>query len=111
PPYTISPTLPTSVQVDIDYIIQSNWKTGATIKIIITNTGTSSINAWELSFDFPDNQKITNLWGGSYNQIGSKVTIRNASWNSKILVNESVNIGFNLTHNGINEKPKNITID
>jgi hypothetical protein len=58
-----------------------------------------------LKWDFPNNQKITNLWSGSYTQDGAAVTVTNTLYNAKISANGTVSFGFNISYSGVNTKP------
>lgn len=106
-PSTPSPT-PTST---VSYTLQNDWGTGATVSIAIANNGTSPINGWNLAWNFPGDQKITNLWNGSYTQSGTSVTVTNVSHNSTIPAGGTVNFGFNLSYSGTNEKPTSFTLN
>jgi len=94
----------------VDYSM-NDWGSGATVNIDITNTGSTAINNWTLTFTFPGNQQITNIWGGQYTQSGADVTITGESWNSSIPANGTVNVGFNITYSGINDEPTNFTVN
>ena len=76
---------------------QNDWGTGATVNITITNNDSTAISGWTLKWSFPGNQKITNLWGGSFTQTGTSVTVTNAAYNSTIPANKGKNLGFNIS--------------
>jgi len=126
-PITLTPTTPTTTtttttnttstpgnigadKYSISYNIQNDWGSGSTVSVKIENNGISTIDGWILSWEFSGNQKITNLWNGTYTQTGSSVTIRNAAYNGTIPVNGSVSFGFNLTYSGLNDIPIGFTI-
>mgnify|MGYP001271408551 CR=1 FL=1 len=113
PTPTISPTpTPTfSTGCSVSYAIQNDWDNGATVNITITNNGTEAIDGWELKFNFPGNQQITNLWCAKYTQTGSAVTITNEAWNSSIPPNAVVNFGFNINYSGTNAEPDVFTLN
>jgi S-formylglutathione hydrolase FrmB len=107
---TTSTTLPTSTpgqsdDYSVDYNIANDWGSGATVDVKIKNNSSSSIDNWKLSWTFPGNQQITNLWGGSYTQNSSNVTVSANSWNSTLPANGSVSFGFNLVYSGSNTVP------
>lgn len=109
----VSPTLSPSPQTGICKVTytQNDWGSGATVSITIKNNGTATINGWKLAFSFPGNQKITNLWNGTYTQNGSAVTISNVSYNSTIPAGGAINLGFNLSYSGLNAKPTSFTLN
>jgi hypothetical protein len=37
--------------------------------VIVTDTGNSPLNSWKLSWTFPGDTKITNMWAGTYTQV------------------------------------------
>jgi arabinoxylan arabinofuranohydrolase len=94
------------------YTIQNDWGSGATVDVKITNNTTTAVNGWTLAWTFPGNQKITNLWNGTYTQSGASVTVKNASYNANIPANGgSLNFGFNLNYSGVNAKPVSFTLN
>jgi hypothetical protein len=114
---TVTPTptpsvtvTPTPANCSVTYT-QNDWGSGATVSITIKNNGTSAIDGWNLAWNFPDNQKITNLWNGSYTQSGTSVTVTNLSYNSRIPAGGTVNFGFNISYSGTNAKPTSFMLN
>lgn len=101
---------PAANNITISYS-QNDWGNGATVSITINNNSSSAINNWTLSWTYSGNQKITNLWNGSYTQTGSNVTVQNAAFNSTIPAKGSVNFGFNISYSGSNAKPSSCTFN
>jgi len=95
----------------VSYKIENDWGTGSTISVTVQNTGSSSLNGWEISWTFPENQKISNMWGANFTQNGAKVTATNANWNSTIPAGGSTSFGFVLTYSGKNSIPSDITLN
>lgn len=96
----------------VAYTNQNDWGSGATIDVVITNTGSSAINGWTLAWTFAGNQVISNLWNGSYTQSGQSVAVKNLSYNAVIGANGgSVNFGFNLNYSGSNTAPTSFTLN
>jgi len=105
---TRTPTPPTGgASCRVSYTITNQWTGGFGVNIAITNTGSSAINNWNLTFAFPNGQTITQLWNGSYSQSGSNVTITNVSYNGSIAAGQTLasSPGFNGSWNGTNNKP------
>ncbi len=90
---------------------QNDWGGGATVTVTIKNNNSTAINGWTLVWSFPGNQKITNLWNGSYNQNGATVSVSNMAYNSVISANGSLNFGFNISYSGTNAKPTGFTLN
>jgi cellulose 1,4-beta-cellobiosidase len=51
------------------------------------------------------------MWGGTYTQSGSSVTINNESWNSNIPANGTTNFGFQANFSGSNNPPVTFTLN
>ncbi len=81
----------------VSYQISSQWSGGLSANLSLTNNSTFTINGWTLQFTFPGDQKITQLWGGSYTQSGQQVIITNASYNGTIAPGQTITLGFNGT--------------
>ena len=100
-----TPSGPTST-CTVTYAFTNTWGTGATVSISIANNGTTAINGWTLTFAFPNGQTIQLPgWHATWTQSGANVTGTNLSWNSTIAANSSTSVGFNVNHNGTNNKP------
>jgi non-reducing end alpha-L-arabinofuranosidase len=108
-----TPTPISGASCSVHYAITNQWQGGFGASLTITNTGSTAINGWNVQFSFPNGQTITQLWGGSYTQSGSTVTITNASYNGSIPAGQSLASppGFNGTWNGTNTAPTSFTLN
>lgn len=92
-----------------------NWGggNGFTAGVAITNTGTSTINGWTLTFTYAGGQRVTLPgWGATFAQLsGGEVSARNLSWNGTLAANASTSIGFNGTYNGSNVAPTSFALN
>jgi hypothetical protein len=96
----------------VNYTISNDWGTGATINVTIKNNGSTAVNGWTLAFTFPGNQKITNLWNGSYTQSGASVSVKDSGYNANIPANGgTTSFGFQITYSGSNAKPTGFTLN
>jgi hypothetical protein len=96
----------------VAYVISSDWGSGATINVTITNNTPTTVNGWTLAWTFPGNQTITNLWNGTYTQSGTSVSVKDAGYNANIPANGgSTNFGFNINYSGTNGKPASFTLN
>ncbi|HEY8464448.1 MAG TPA: cellulose binding domain-containing protein [Bacillota bacterium] len=109
-PPSPSPTVTSGTGCTVTYTM-NDWGSGATVTITISNKGTTTVNNWELKFNFPGDQKITNLWCAQYTQSGTAVTVTNEAWNSTIPPGGTVSFGFNLSYSGTNAKPAVFTLN
>ncbi len=89
----------------------NQWPGGFTANVTITNTGTTAINGWTLTFTFPGNQQVTQGWNGVYTQQGANVAIANANYNGSIQAGSSVYPGFNASWSGSNPSPTSFSLN
>ncbi|MBN1310329.1 MAG: glycoside hydrolase family 6 protein [Anaerolineae bacterium] len=96
----------------VDYNILNDWGSGATVNVTVANTGTTAINGWALTWTFPGNQQITNLWNGSYSQSGASASVSDAGYNANIPANNgSTSFGFNMNYSGTNAVPTDFALN
>ena len=69
------------------------------------------IAATTLAWTFPGDQKITQLWNGSYTQSGEAVRVTNASYNAAIAPGGSVTVGFTGTFTSNDTSPSAFTLN
>ena len=79
--------------------VVSDWGSGFTGDVTVSNLGDTPLEGWTVSFDFAG--EIGSLWNGEVvSRNGSTYTVRGASWNSTVPAGGSVNFGFNATPGG-----------
>ncbi|BBH67891.1 hypothetical protein ACTI_45760 [Actinoplanes sp. OR16] len=81
------------------------WNNGLTADITITNTGSSSINGWQVTFSLPAGQTITGGWNATYAPSSGQVTASNVGYNAALAPGASVSFGFQATHTGNSGAP------
>ena len=91
----------------------TNWGGGGgfTAAVTITNTGTTTIDGWTLTFTFPAGQQVSQGWNATWSQSGTTVTATNVSYNGTIAANGSTQLGFNGTYAGTNTAPSTFTLN
>lgn len=84
---------------DIEYTLISDWKSGYTSQIKITNKSLLPLENWAFFFNYSN--KITSIWNAKilYNQDQSYV-LKCTDYNQDILPGKSVTIGFKGTFSG-----------
>ncbi|NJQ01721.1 cellulose binding domain-containing protein [Streptomyces zingiberis] len=87
------------------------WNSGLTAELTITNTGTTAINGWSLTFTLPGGQTITSGWNASYSPSSGQVTARNVAHNATIAPGASVGIGYQANHNGNTAKSASFALN
>ncbi|GIH53078.1 glucuronoarabinoxylan endo-1,4-beta-xylanase [Microbispora rosea] len=110
PSPSASPSGGTGTGPRVAYTMNS-WDGGFTAAVSITNTGTSTIDGWTLSFTLPSGQSITSGWNATYSPSSGQVSARNVSYNGTIAPGATVDIGFQATHTGNTAKPTAFTLN
>src|SRR5271156_4119359 len=77
------------------YSVASDWGSGFTAAITVTDTGTTAITGWTLTYAYTGNQTLQSGWSGNWSQSGQTVTVTNASWNGSLAAGASTSIGAN----------------
>jgi endoglucanase len=78
----------------VRYARLAQWRGGFLSLVTIKNTGTTTINGWQLRWSFLSAQEAGANWGASLDQAGAMVTATNESWNRAIQPGRSVIFGF-----------------
>jgi glucuronoarabinoxylan endo-1,4-beta-xylanase len=89
----------------------SAWDSGFTAAISVTNTGTSAIDGWALTFTLPAGQTVTSGWSATFSPSSGQVTARNVSYNSTIAAGATVEFGFQAGHTGNTAEPTAFTLN
>jgi chitodextrinase len=92
--------------------VQSQWGTGYVIQpLTITNTSTSTITGWTVTFTLPAGHTLTGSWNGTATVSGQTVTIRNVSHNGTLAPGASTtSLGFQASRpNGNTALPSGYT--
>ncbi|TDE47562.1 hypothetical protein E1295_22440 [Nonomuraea mesophila] len=79
--------------------VQTQWGTGYVIQpLTITNTGTSAITGWTVTFTLPAGHTLTGSWNGTTTVSGQSVTIRNVGHNGTLAPGASTGgVGFQVS--------------
>ncbi|MFC7105496.1 cellulose binding domain-containing protein [Nonomuraea rubra] len=92
--------------------VQTQWSTGYVIQpLTITNTGTSAISGWTVTFTLPAGHTLSGSWNGTVTSSGQTVTIRNVAHNGTIAAGAgNSSAGFQVTRpNGDTAVPSGYT--
>ncbi|MEU1478128.1 cellulase family glycosylhydrolase [Streptomyces sp. NPDC005760] len=76
------------------YTVSSDWGSGFNAEVKVTNSGTTALRSWTVTWTWPGSQKVTSMWNASYTQTGSTVTATNAAHNGAVEVGSSATFGF-----------------
>ncbi len=103
-----SPTLSGSGACSGAYSVVNGWPGGFQGQVVVTNTGSATLNGWQLRWAFPGSQVINDLWNGSYTQSGGEVTVTNESYDGTLAPGASTTVGFTATYSGTNTAPSSV---
>jgi endo-1,4-beta-xylanase len=93
-----------------DYRVTSEWDNGFTADVSVTNTGTSPVNSWTVTWTSTNGQTITNLWNGTLVSGGPDVEVGNAPYNGALGSGASTSFGFvGAAQGGAGGEPADIT--
>jgi cellulose 1,4-beta-cellobiosidase len=91
------------------YSVSSDWGTGFTAAITVTNNGSAAITGWTLTYSYTGSQTLTQGWSGNWSQSGKAITVTNLSWNGSLAPAASTSIGANFSYTGTNTAPASVT--
>jgi Cellulose binding domain/Glycosyl hydrolase family 12 len=106
-----SPTQTGTANCTVTYSLANSWPGGFQGQTVIKNTGGAAINGWTLAWTFPGDQKIAQLWNGSYTQSGEAVRVTNASYNAAIPPGGTATVGFTGTFTSNDTSPSAFTLN
>ncbi|MPY38341.1 endoglucanase, partial [Streptomyces adustus] len=76
------------------YSVSSDWGSGFNADVKVTNTGTTALTSWKVTWTWSGSQQVANMWNASYTQSGGTVTAVNAAHNGAVAVGGSASFGF-----------------
>src|SRR3984885_12926579 len=59
------------------YSVTTDWGSGFTASLTITNNGTAAVTGWTVTYSYAGNQTLANGWNGAWTQSGKAVTVVN----------------------------------
>ena len=87
---------------DVQYKIGNQWNNGFVAELVVKNNSANDINNWKVTWSFPGDQKITQIWNGKYVQGAANVTVTPEAYNSTISKGNSIGFGFVASYSGTN---------
>ena len=91
------------------YSVQTDWGSGFTASLTVTNNGAAAITGWTVTWTYAGNQTLSSGWSGNWTQSGKTVTVTNASWNGSLSPGQSTQAGANFSYSGSNAAPASVT--
>lgn len=111
PTPTARPTTTTGNACRVSYSVTSQWPAGFTASITLTNSGTTTINGWTLTFVFSAGQTVTQGWNATFSQQGSLVSASSLSYNALLAPGTATTLGFNGSWTTSNPAPGSFTLN
>ncbi|MEU3614158.1 cellulase family glycosylhydrolase [Streptomyces sp. NPDC006872] len=84
----------TTASCSAAYTVTSDWGGGFNAEVKVTNTGTTALSSWKVTWTWSGAQQVTSMWNASYTQSGATVTAVNASHNGAVPAGGSASLGF-----------------
>ncbi|MFE7592318.1 cellulase family glycosylhydrolase, partial [Kitasatospora sp. NPDC057512] len=109
-PLTASAAPAASLSCGVTYTA-SDWGSGFTADITITDTGTTPINGWTLGYTHTGNQTLQNGWNGTWTQTGRNVTVTNPAYAPTIDPGTAYTTSATFSYTGTNTAPSTYTVN
>jgi endoglucanase len=111
-PPTATPVVGASCSVN--YVITNQWGNGFQANVTITNSASSAVQGYTLTWDFLNGETINDGWNATFSQSGTTATVSNSAgyWNGTIGANGGTSsFGFTGNHNGTVTAPTNFSLN
>lgn len=84
--------------LECSYVVTNEWNSGLTAEIRLTNTGSSSVTGWNLTWQFNQN-RVSGSWNA--NLSGANPYSASAlDWNKTLAVGQQIAVGLQVEKNG-----------
>ncbi|MDX8036694.1 cellulose-binding domain-containing protein, partial [Lentzea sp. BCCO 10_0856] len=109
-PAVAAPSAVAAVACTVTYEVTNEWNTGFGATATIRNDG-DVMDGWRLTWTFPDGQRVTQGWNGTFSQTGAAVTVTNPDWARTIPAGGSAQVGFNGSKGSANRPPTDFAVN
>ncbi|MGN9784401.1 endo-1,4-beta-xylanase [Nonomuraea sp. ZG12] len=83
--------------------VQTQWNNGYVVQpATVSNTGTSTINGWTVTFTLPAGHSLTGSWNATITTSGQTVTAKSVNHNSTLAAGAATSFGFQVSRPGGN---------
>jgi cellulose 1,4-beta-cellobiosidase len=89
----------------VTYQVASDWGSGFTANVTVSNPSATAANGWTVTWTWPGNQQVTNMWNADNQQNGQSETVSNSSYNGTIAPGSNTSFGFQASYSGSNASP------
>nr|WP_255353386.1 glycoside hydrolase family 48 protein [Nocardia sp. NRRL S-836] len=101
---------PLAVACTVTYQVTNEWSNGFGASVSIRNDG-DALNGWNLTWTFPDGQRVQQGWNGNFTQNGAVVTVTNPDWARSLPSGGSTQVGFNGSKGSTNRPPTDFAVN
>ncbi|MET1073632.1 MAG: cellulose binding domain-containing protein, partial [Umezawaea sp.] len=106
PPVTFTTATPAASTCAVAFADVNDWGNGYVGSVDITNTGTTPVDTWTLTFEWPTTwQQVSSGWSGTWTQTGTTVQVTSNADNRVIAPGATTNTGFVGAYQGPNAPP------
>jgi hypothetical protein len=91
------------------YRVTGQWTGGFQGELRVTNTGTTTLAGWTVTWTYANGQTVSQMWGGTYTQSGANLTVRNVDYTGNLGPNASATAGFIGSWTGGNAVPATVS--
>jgi endoglucanase len=74
--------------------VDNAWSGGFTASVTVTNTGSTAVNPWVLTWTAAAGQGLVNGWNATVSQSGATVTARAPAWQPSLGPGQSWTVGY-----------------
>lgn len=96
-------------QLQVKTAIDSDWNTGFCARFLITNSGTTPVQNWQLAFRM-NQANINNSWNGNFNRQGGQYRVAPPNWGKVLQPNQTIDMGFCATKSGSDYRPQQVSV-
>ena len=115
-PASPSPSIPATPPADTQfcgtkYRVFSDWATGFSADLLVTNLGAGPIDGWTLSWQFTGNEMVRDLWNGRFTQTGGQLRVTDVGWNATFPLKTTIRLGCRRTTGAAASVPSDIRLN
>ncbi|MGW0842907.1 cellulose binding domain-containing protein [Streptomyces sp. NPDC002787] len=106
----VAPGKPSAATCHVRYQVVNEWPGG--FQAAVTVTSTKALDGWRIGWTYADDQRITQMWDGTFDQEGSEVTADAADYNKTVAAGGTFGVGFLGTwDDDENSTPRDFTLN
>lgn len=103
-------TTPPAPTCSVEFKYSSLWSTGFVAEVTLKNFSGTSVSGWDVSWNFPNDQRITNSWNTELSQVEQAMDAKPKDYNREIANNASISFGMQGTHGGKADLPSDVRL-